>query len=499
MVASRTPATADPSPPTEPTRPRVGVAFSGGRDSTALLWACLRVAKHLSVDVVACHVHHGLMPQADHWWHQAQQQCDAWAAEGWPVRFCGVRLTQSPLPGDSVEAWARRARYDALTQMAHQEGLTLMLLGHHQQDQAETVLIQLLRGAGPAGLAGMPAVRESAGLTWARPWLNVSADQVQAYALTHGLAWVEDPSNHDARFVRNRIRHGVLPVLQANFPHAVGDLSRSAAALGEAQAVLREVAQADLAAVQRPDDPHSLAISALVVLSSPRMKQVLRWWGQGLPCERLPESLLVRLDAALRRHPGSGCRWPAPGGSEVTMYRGILAWRPGVGCPAAVARTCLQSSQLAGASPGAESQRSALSLGPGDHVLPGWGGLLRIEVSAHGHPNQPNEVPTTCLLRVTVRARRGSDRFQQQLSGVPRSLKKCFQTAGLPAWERQGPVLEFVNGLLFVPGLGADARLRSTESLDGAEGIREARALLTWLPVDRSPLGDESSDDATRT
>jgi tRNA(Ile)-lysidine synthase len=483
MVASRIPAIADPSLSPEPTRLRVGVAFSGGRDSTALLWACLQAAKPLAIEVVACHVHHGLMPQADHWWHQGLQQCEAWAAEGWPVRFCGVRLTQSPLPGDSVEAWARRARYDALTQMAHQEGLTLMLLGHHQQDQAETVLIQLLRGAGPAGLAGMPAMRESAGLTWARPWLNVSAEQVQAYAQANDLAWVEDPSNQDVRFVRNRIRHGVLPALQANFPHAAGDLSRSAAALGEAQAVLREVAQADLAAAQRPDDPLSLDISALVALSSPRLKLVLRWWGQGLPCGRLPESLLVRLEAALRRQLGSGRRWPAPGGSEVRLYRGVLVWRPGIGRDAADARPALLAAQLGGATPPAGSEVSAFNLEPGDHVLPAWGGVLRIEAVVHGQSDQPNSVPAACLSQVTIRARQGSDRFQQHLSGVPRSLKKCFQSAGLPAWERHAPVLAFVNGLLFVPGLGADARLRSRESVGGAVAAHAERALVTWLPM----------------
>ena len=133
------------------TRPRIAVAASGGRDSTALLHLTARQAEGGDLEVWALHVHHGLMPQADAWLNQLQAQCARWARRGYPVRFKAHRLAGVPAKGDSVEAWARRERYAALTRMAQEEGIDTVLLAHHRRDQAETVLLQALRGAGAAG------------------------------------------------------------------------------------------------------------------------------------------------------------------------------------------------------------------------------------------------------------------------------------------------------------------------------------------------------------
>ena len=143
--------------------PRVAVAVSGGRDSTALLHCTVRTAAALGVGVVALHVHHGLMPAADAWLAQVQAQCRRWG-----VAFCSRRLQTHPPRGASVEAWARAERYRALAEMAREAGCSIVLLAHHRRDQAETWLLQALRGGGPAGLSAMPqeAVRE--GITWAR-------------------------------------------------------------------------------------------------------------------------------------------------------------------------------------------------------------------------------------------------------------------------------------------------------------------------------------------
>ena len=154
--------------------PTVAVAYSGGRDSTALLHATLAAARDGGVEVVALHVHHGLSVHADDWLAHCERQCAAWAAAGQPVEFDSRRVGGSgPARGESVEAWAREARYAALAEISQARGIDLVLLAHHRRDQAETVLLQALRGAGAAGLAAMPRVMRRRGITWARPWLDV--------------------------------------------------------------------------------------------------------------------------------------------------------------------------------------------------------------------------------------------------------------------------------------------------------------------------------------
>ena len=139
--------------------------------SFATLHATLVQAAAIGVEVVALHVHHGLSPNADRWLAHCEAQCLRWAQRGLPVRLLAQRLIDQPKRGDSVEAWARRERYRALRAGALEAGASAVLLAHHRRDQAETVLLQALRSAGPAGLAGMPARVERDGIVWLRPWL----------------------------------------------------------------------------------------------------------------------------------------------------------------------------------------------------------------------------------------------------------------------------------------------------------------------------------------
>src|SRR5262249_37298193 len=143
-----------------------------------------------------------------------------WAAEGRPIGFACTRLAGRPAPGESVEAWARSERYAALAEMARAEGASLVLLAHHRRDQAETVGLQALRGAGAAGLAAMPRVVQRGGLSWARPWLAQAPGAIDAYVELHGLGFVVDPSNADPRHARSRLRTSVMPALREAFPDA---------------------------------------------------------------------------------------------------------------------------------------------------------------------------------------------------------------------------------------------------------------------------------------
>jgi len=407
---------------------RVAVAYSAGRDSTALLHATLQAARGQGIEVLALHVHHGLSAHADAWLAHGQAQCARWARQGLPVRFISHRAEGSPQPGDSVEAWARQARYQALRAMALGEQAGLVLLAHHRRDQAETLLLQALRGAGVAGLAGMPRHVERDGLTWARPWLDLPREAIEAYVRRHRLRFVDDDSNADPRFARNRLRLAAWPALVEAFPQAEAALAQSARWAQQASAALDELAAIDLAQVS---DGPVLHVTPWRTLSEARQVNVLRAWLKAIG-QPAPASLVLRLVDELA---GQGC-WPAAGG-DLRAHRGALRF---VAAAAAL--------------PSAPPREASLSIRrAGRHALPGWGGeLVATRVRENG-------VPLAWLGALELRARAGSEQFQAGLGRPPRSLKKQFQAAAVPAWERDGPLVYSGGQLVFVPGLGLDARV----------------------------------------
>lgn len=304
---------------------RVAVAASGGRDSTALLHATVRAAKEQDLGVWALHVHHGLMPQAGDWWRHLQAQCHRWARNGLPVQFQGFALQGSPGSGESVEAWARRERYRALTSMAHALRIDLVLLAHHRRDQAETVMLQALRSAGPAGLSGMPQTIERDGIRWVRPWLNQPSTSIDAYVRRHRLSHVDDISNRDPRFARSRMRLSVWPALADAFPHGETALLGVARRMQEANAALAELAQMDGEGGGFRDG--GVDVVAWAALSTARRALLLRHWAQGWSPIGMPESLVSRLLKELPTARTSH-RWPAPGGELQLQRGGLLIYRP---------------------------------------------------------------------------------------------------------------------------------------------------------------------------
>lgn len=317
-------------------RPRIAVAASGGRDSTALLHMTARAALDgaLSADnaklqapleVWALHVHHGLMPQADAWLEQLQAQCARWARRGLPVRFKATRLQGAPAKGESVEAWARKERYQALARMALQEGASTVLLAHHRRDQAETLLLQALRGAGAAGMAGMPREVVRDGVTWVRPWLEMPREAIEAYVKTHRLRVIEDPSNSDSRFARNRLRLKVWPALLEAFPHAEVALAGAAQRLHEADVCAQAMASVDALHCLMSHgscEGRVLKIAAWRELPAQRQTNLLRFWLKDFMPQGVPDSLVRRLSQELGVARGGAC-WPAPGG-QLVVLRGLL-------------------------------------------------------------------------------------------------------------------------------------------------------------------------------
>lgn len=255
--------------------PRWCVAFSGGLDSTVLLQLLADLARREALPPLrAIHVHHGLQSAADAWPEHCRRVC---TALGIPLEVVRVQVEA----GRSLEQAARQARYTAI-EMRLEEG-EVLLTAQHRDDQAETLLFRLLRGAGVRGLAAMPA-RRRLGRGWLmRPLLDVSRGELEAHARRLGLAWVEDPSNDSLDFSRNYLRHQVMPLLAQRWPQSVTTLARTAAHMTEAQRLLDELAEMDLAMMAPPAayawlPVPSLMLGPMLSLSSARQRNALRHW-----------------------------------------------------------------------------------------------------------------------------------------------------------------------------------------------------------------------------
>lgn len=252
----------------EPVLP-LAVAYSGGADSSALLMAC---AHKWPGQVTAVHVHHGLQAAGDDFERHCQVFCAALE-----VPLVVHKVDARHAPGQSPEAAARHARYMAFEALAHinkaKEAIYTIAIAQHADDQVETLLLALSRGAGMPGISAMAAQWQPGSLTYCRPLLQVSGSDVRAWLQAQGGCFIEDPSNTDERFTRNRIRARLMPALQLCFPAFRDTFARTSRHAAQAQALLGEVAAEDLARVGVPP-----AIKALQALSLPRLANLLRHW-----------------------------------------------------------------------------------------------------------------------------------------------------------------------------------------------------------------------------
>lgn len=425
--------------------PCVAVAVSGGRDSMALLHATVRVARGTSVRVVALHVHHGLSRHADEWVEAVREFAASLRSEGGDVGFFVHRLKDGPPAGASLEAWAREERYAALASMAHAHAARLVLLAHHRRDQAETFLLQALRGGGVAGLAGMPARASRQGIEWARPWLDYPREAIDRYVVLYSIPYVDDDSNAHERRARNRLRLRVWPALTQAFEAAEASLAMSAAWLAQATECLDELAAMDLAHVASDD---GLDIGRWNELSAARSANVLRVWLRGQDVTA-PATLIERLHIELASA-GNGASWPAPNGS-LWRHRDRLEFSPGTPQP-----------------PDHRSLETVLRIPRGGlYRLSGWNGTLVVRRASADECG----LPLAWLAEVELRERLGGERFQSGKGRPARSLKKQFQAFGIAARDRGGPLIYRQEQLLFVGGLGMDARAVVNDG---------ARFVLTW-------------------
>lgn len=294
----------------------LAVAYSGGADSTALLLAC---AEKWPGQVRALHVHHGLQAAADDFERHCREVC---ARLQLPLQVRHVDARHAP--GQSPEEAARSARYDALRALADEATPPIRHIALAQQadDQVETLLLALSRGAGLAGLSAMPAQWARDGLCYYRPLLDVPGAALRSWLQHRGVPWVEDPSNADEQYTRNRIRARLLPALEAAFPQFRDTFARSAAHAAQAQELLDEVAAEDLQRVGLPPQ-----ITRLQQLSRPRQANVLRHWLRShhgtLPSTAQLHELLDQLAACTTR--GHRIRLKV-GGGFVERQGVALAW-----------------------------------------------------------------------------------------------------------------------------------------------------------------------------
>jgi tRNA(Ile)-lysidine synthase len=422
----------------QPASARVAVALSGGVDSTVLLDAAARVGGPSRC--IALHVHHGLSPHADQW----LAHCEAFAQER-GVEFAAQRIEVSRDAGVSVEAAARDARYRALETLCVQHGVRTLWLAQHADDQAETVLLQLLRGAGLPGLAAMAPeyVPPGATATRVRPLLHLLRAQLEQYAQVRGLAWIEDESNADTRYARNALRHDVLPALAIRFPGFRDALARTAAHAASAQRLLDELARIDLDTCAH-DEGRALSRDALLAFDDERASNLLRYWMRSLG---LPAASSARLSDALRqlREVGDahGLRVDHAG-QALRSYRDQIYWEAGDS-----------------AEPADEAAHAARPISQmtwrGESIwrLPQWRGtFVFIDATA----DDPCAVSSSVLgaVPLTARSRSGGERMRSSAQGPGRTLKNLFQEQGVPAWKRDVPLLFAGDTLLFVPLLGVN-------------------------------------------
>lgn len=404
-----------------PDHDRLLLACSGGLDSQVLLH---RLANDPELtagrELRAVHVHHGLHARADDW-AMFCERCCATLGVVLQVRHVDAR----PQSGESPEAAARRARYAALR--ADMDSRTALLTAHHRADQAETVLLALLRGAGPRGLAAMPAARIFPPGVLLRPLLDCGRASLRDYAERHNLDWIDDPANVDPAFDRNYLRGDVLPLLRARWPAVERCLARSARHCAEASALLEQLAAQDRGRVGNADD--TLSVERLRGLDPARQRNLLRYWlhrrGLPTPDERQLQAVLDELLTAGRdRQP---CvHWP---GGELRRYRDRLYAMVPIPAP-----------------PTADAVLDWDGRAP--LVLPDGGCLVL-------RSTPTRELPEPLCGPFTVRFRRGGERFHPAGRFHGQTLKKLLQDTGIPPWWRERlPLLYRAERLIAVPGLG---------------------------------------------
>lgn len=412
--------------PLLPPQARVLLGLSGGVDSVVLLHLLHSLAPHLNFRFSALHVHHGISPHADAWAQFCTELCREYRV---PLHLEPVDITALRAV-HGVEAAARKLRHAALAR----QDCDVIALAHHADDQAETLVLQLLRGAGVRGAAAMPFARAQEGRIWLRPLLDCSRAELLEYARAQGLHWIEDESNADERYPRNFLRHLLLPLLEQRFPAWRRTLGRSAQHFAEASELLDEIARADAPA------PGRLDVATLQTLTSPRAKNLLRHFlhEQGAP---MPQA--AQLDDLL--HQLCNAREDAAvcvnfGDWQVRRYQGEVYAGPALPARDAALQRVWQGESSLYWPPQGRDVTFTPSVGQGIS-------RARLERGEVG-----------------LRLRRGGETLRPQPRAARRSLKNLLQEHRVPPWQRESlPLLYCGEALVCVVGVAVAAEFQAEQ------------------------------------
>lgn len=411
----------------------MAIAYSGGLDSSVLLQLAHAYATTRGILLFAFHIHHGLSPNADSWQTHCEREC---ARLG--ITFDSRRVN---LPNDAkngTEEAARISRYAALGELCRAHQVPLLLTAHHQDDQAETVLLQLLRGSGVAGLSGMDGANTAAdllgdsSLLMGRPLLAVSRAELAEFVAQHKTAYIEDESNADPRYARNALRHRIMPVLAQSFPGFQERFTRAAQHAQSAQRLLIELAAMDLAACL---DGDCIDLNRLKCLSPDRIDNLLRYWF-GVRGVRMPSTAWLsemRTQLITAKADAQLCVTHAD--CQVRRHRDRVFLTPRREIdPSSVSPTAFRWN------------------GESELHFPSFGGILHFDMAEEG-VNADWLRGKDFLLRY----REGGERLKLAPNRPTKSLKYHYQALDVPAWERKHlPLVATENHLLFAAGIGMD-------------------------------------------
>jgi tRNA(Ile)-lysidine synthase len=411
------------------------IAYSGGIDSQVLLHnlASLKKQNAINSNIRVCHVDHGLSPNALKWQAFAKEQCQKFEL---PLEIISVNVQATAQ--QSLEAQARDARYKALKSVATSNDL--IVTGHHSDDQAETFLLALKRGSGLKGLSAMQSEITFAAQLLVRPLLAISRTQIEAYAKEHALVWIEDESNIDERFDRNFLRHQILPKLTERWPSINKTIARSAEHCFEAQQLLDELAQQDLANCQQ--SANTLSVLYLNSLSEPRLKNLLRYFlslGDFLmPSRQQLKQICQQLNADADKSPvvqlAECCIRRFKGELYLTpIFQDLSLWQHDVNL-ATLADKKLVNIVL----PDKLGLLRFFMLPRENHMKKHWQAFIKKPIN--------NEI-------VTIRFSHENPKCLPQYRQHSRPVKKILQELVIPPWQRRRlPFLFYDNELVAVIG-----------------------------------------------
>ncbi len=414
------------------------IGLSGGMDSVALLHILHQLSPRFCWHISALHVHHGISPHADAWADFCTQLCTKYQI---PLHIERVDIV--PLREHGIEAAARKLRHAAFAA----QSCDYVALAHHADDQVETLLLQLLRGAGVRGASAMPLLARRDNLPdLLRPLLRHSRQEILAYANAQQLQWIEDESNADHRYPRNFLRHRVLPVLEEKFPAYRDTLVRSTEHFAEAGELLDELAAQDASNATHSD---TLSVVALTALSAARGKNLLRYFlrSMGAP---LPQT--VQLDDMLRqlcnaRDDASVC--VSYGDWQVRRYRGHICALPVL----------------------PEFDRNLILPWHGETEL-AWPALGTQLKFVRGQSASASNISIDKLQRaaVTLRLRQGGEMLRSHPNGATRTLKNLLQEQHVPPWQRDRlPLLYCGDELVCVPDITVAAEYQAEPGEDSLQ------------------------------